>query len=386
MAVKDSAYFLAKLQASTTARIPAIVFRLWDPYSTLLSAIAKRAAEIVALGLQNANDFYIDSARGAKLDRRLGNEGIPRILAKAADDGTITFTRQTEYSSTVTLPAGALIVSLPPDPSKPTSQQATWTTLAPITIGPGLGTSWTVAAKATRGGSDTNLASGTLLRLTTQATLLDTATVTTAFTTGTDDETDEAYIRRGKFALASRGKGTDEALVAAALAAGAAFAYTEENYTPYALPVTLYAANASGVLSAPLRNEILRQVNGDHTVDPILPAARCKGLGVDVVAASAVTFNFSLPLVLQSWVVDGPAGNLLTILRADIASTITAYIASLNDPTADDRVMRVNRIKDLCMAFRHRGVLDVLDDTFLPATSTVLAVNQQAIMGAITWL
>jgi hypothetical protein len=385
--VKDSTYFLAKLQASMTARIPSIIFRLWDPMSTLVTAVAKRAAEIVALMAQNSNDFYIDSAQGAKLDRRLGNEGIPRILAKAANDGTITLTRQTEYSATITIAAGALTVSQPPDPSSSTTSRPQFTNTAPITIGPGLGTSFTVAFAATRGGTDTNLLAGTRVLLTTQATLFDTATVATAFTVGTNDELDDAYRRRGKFALTARAKGTDEAIVAAALAAGCSFAFTVENYAPYAIPVTLYCAAANGVLSTALQTEVLRQLNGDHTVSPILPAARAKGLLVDVQAVATVSYAFTIKLILQSYVVDGPAGNLLTNLRTDIATGIQNYIVALNDPTSPDRTMRINRIKDICLTFRNRGVIDVDDSTFLPAaTGAALTAQQMALYGGVTWL
>jgi hypothetical protein len=385
--VKDTTYFTTKLQASMTARIPALIFRLWDPMSTLVTAVAKRAAEIVALMAQNANDFYIDSAQGPKLDRRLSNEGIPRILAKAANDGTITLTRQTEYSATITIAVGALTVSQPPDPSSPTTSRPQFTNTAPVTIGPGMGTSFTVAFAATRGGTDTNLLAGTRMLLTTQATLFDTATVGTAFTVGTDDETDTLYRRRGKFAITARAKGTDEALVAAALAAGCSVAYTVENYTPYGIPVTLYCAASTGVLSPALKTEVLRQLNGDHTVSPILPAARCKGLLVDVQAIATVTYPFTIKLILQSFVVDGPAGNLLTQLRADIATGIQNYIVALNDPTSPDRTMRLNRVKDICLTFRNRGVIDVDDATFLPAaTGAALTAQQMALFGGVTWL
>lgn len=385
--VKDSAYFIDKLQTSLRARLPGILFFLYDPLSAFVEAVGKRAAEIVWLQLQNNNDYYADSARGAKLERRLVNEGIPKILARPSSDGTITLTRQTESPTLTTFPIGGLVFTLPPDPTKPTISQPTWTNTAAVTIGPGLGTSWTTPAIASRGGTDTNLLPGTRMLLATQANLIDGVTVGTAFTNGTDDETDDAYLRRGKFVMASRARGTDEALVAAALAAGAYYAYTVEQAVVGAPLVILYAADANGTLSPALKTEILRQLNGDKTTSPILPAARCKGIVVDVQAVAVVTFNFSIKLVLQAWVVDGLAGNLLTNLRADILTGVTNYIKSLNDPVSPDRVMRINAIKAICRSFKDRGVIDVDDATFLPAAnSALLTAQQMAKMGVLTWL
>jgi uncharacterized phage protein gp47/JayE len=254
-----------------------------------------------------------------------------------------------------------------------------------LTIGPGA-TSWTVAMKASRGGADTNMPTATVLQLLTFPTLLDTAVVAAAFTSGTDDEADDAYRQRGKLEIRSKAKGTDDALVAAALAGGASFAYTVENTGAGVVPVTLYAAAADGTLSGPLQAEILRHLNGDKTSNPVLPAARAKGVPVEVVAATVVTFNYSIGLVLQPWVVDLPGDLKLTNLKADLAAAITAYVQGLNDPNQVDRVMRVNRVKDIILTYRGRGVLDVTNGTFLPSSNTTLTSQQMAKMGAITWL
>jgi hypothetical protein len=386
MAVKDKSYHLAKLQAFIKARIPKIAFRLWDPLTAFTDATAGRAAELSADNLQTANDFYIDSASGVKLDRRLGaNEQVPRLLAQPANDGTVTLSRQTTPSGPTIFPIGAITVAPPPDPSKPGVNRPTFSNTAALTIAPGP-TSWTVQFAANRGGTDTNLPAGTTLQLVTQTTLLDTAVVAAPFTTGTDNESDPAYRQRGKLLVRSRARGTDDALIAAALTAGAYFAFTTESFVAGASPVTMYAADINGSLSAALRTNILRYLNGDSTVTPPLPMARCKGLVVDVQPAATVTFNFSIGLVLQAYVIDGPAGNLLTNLHTDLTTAITNYIKSLNVPGNTDRVMRLNRVKDVLLTFRNRGVIDTVDATFLPATNTALTTQQMAVMGTVTWL
>jgi uncharacterized phage protein gp47/JayE len=388
MAVKDKPYHLAKLQANIKARIPKLVFRLWDPLTAFADATAGRAAEISADVLQIANNFYIDSAAGAQLDRRLSaNEQVPRLQALPANDGTVTLGRLVAPAVSTTFPIGSITVAPPPDPSKPTTNRPTYTNTVALTIGPGF-TSWTLAFAATRGGADTNLPAGTTLQLVSQTTLLDTAVVGAAFTTGTDAEADAAYRQRGKLVIRSRARGTDDALVAAALTAGASFAYTVENFTGGAIPVTLYAADANGALSTPLRAAIVRQVNGDQTVSPVLPMARAKGILVDVQPAATVTFNFSIGLVLQTFVVDNAALGIFTLtnLKTDINTAVTNYIKALNTPGNTDRVMRLNGVKAIVKGFKSRGVLDVVDATFLPASSTALTASQIALMGSITWL
>jgi hypothetical protein len=379
---KDSAYHFRKLTTGVKARIPGIIFRFWDPLTAWLDATAKRVAELSADIVQTGNDFYIDSAKGAKLDRRLGaNEGVPRLLAKPADDGTVVLRRQTPPAVAVTFPVGSISVAPVPDPSKPSADRPVYTNAQELTIAPGA-TTWTIPFKANRGGADTNMPADTPLQLVTQASQLDTAAVATPFTTGTDDERDEAYRQRGKLVIRSRTLGTDDALVAAALTAGAYFAYTTEDFTPGAPPVTLYAADANGQLSAGLRAEILRHINGDPGANPPIPMARAKGIWVDVQPAASVVFNFSIKLILQSWV----TGAALDQLHEDLEEAITAYVRSLNIAGTVDRTMRINRIKEICLTFRGRGVVDVDDATFLPATSTTLTSQQMATMGTLTWL
>ncbi len=381
--VKDSTYHNTKLQNSIKSRIASIIFRLWDPLTAWVEGCARRCAEISADIVQTENDFYIDSAQGARLDRRLGtNENVPRLLAQPANDGTVTLARQTAPSSSTTFQIGDIVVAPIPDPSQPTSNRPTYSNTVALTINPGQ-TSWTVPMVASRGGSDTNMPIGQELQMVTQATLLDTAVVATAFTTGTDDETDSAYRQRGKLVIRSRTLATDDALVAAALTAGAAFAYTVESFagggTP---PVTLYCCAADGTLSTTLQNNVKTYINGDSTANPPIPMARAKGIWVDVQPATTVTFNFSIGLVLQIWV----TGTTLTQLQTDLQTAITAYVQGLNSAGNTDRTMRINRIKDICMTFRGRGVMDVTDATFLPAASTALTAQQMAVMGTITWL
>lgn len=383
--VKDSTYHFDKLKAGAKALVPKLIFRTWDPLTAMLKGVGSRAAEISADLAQAENDWHIDSSKGVKLRRRLENEGVFLLEARAANDGTVTFARATAPTISTTFPVGALKVSPVPDPSKPAANRPVYSNTAPLTIGPGA-TMWTVAMASDRGGADTNMASGTVLQLVTQANALDTATVAAAFTNGSDDETDDAYRQRGKLEIRSRAKGTDDALIAAALKAGAAFAYTTENFTAGAIPVTLYAANSAGALPGALQTEIRRHLNGDPAALPVLPAARVKGVPVDVQPATTVSFPFSIKLILQPFVIDTPADPKLTTLRADIAANITSYIQDLNRPGQLDRVMRINRVKDICLGYRGRGVLDVDNATFLPAANTTLTAQQMAVTGAITWL
>jgi uncharacterized phage protein gp47/JayE len=386
LTIKDSAYHLAKIQASITGRIKGFAFFLWEPVSALAAGVAKRAAELSADTVQVYNDYWIDSAKGPKLDRRLGNEGVDRIPAYPASDGSVTLSRQTQPTTTNTFPTGSIQAATPPDPANPGAARVVYQNAQAVTIAPGA-TSWVVPFEATSGGANSNLPAGTALQLVTQASLLDQAVVSTAFTNGTDAESDDAYKLRGKKEIRSRTKGTDDALVAAALAAGAAFAYTVENTGVGQTPVTLYAADANGNLPAPLATNIARYLNGDATANPPITPARARGIAVAVQAASSTTFNFAIKLVLQAWVTADQTGDTLAQLQADIATALTGYVKSLNAPGLADRTYRPNAVKAIIRTFGPRGVLDVDDATFSPGGAPVaLAVQQLAVMGTITWL
>ncbi|MBO9542713.1 baseplate J/gp47 family protein [bacterium] len=380
---KNSTYHFEKLKAAVKARVPGLIFRAWDPLTAWLDATSKRAAEVSAAIAQVRNDFFIDSAQGDMLRRRLEtNEGIPRLLARGADDGLVTLSRQTPPNAPITFPVGAIRVAPPPDPSKPSADRPFYTNAQPLIIAPGA-TSWTVPFIASRGGTDTNMPVGIALQIITQSTQLDGAVVAEAFTNGTDDESDSAYRLRAKLEIRSRTKGTDDSLIAAALTAGAVVAYTVEDFTtPGAAPVTLYCADGNGLLPPALLAEVRRHLNGDRNANPPISAARAKGIWVDVKPIEGVTFNFSIKLVLQPWV----TGTLVSQLREDVLGAVTTYVRSLNDPGANDRVMRINRIKDICLSFQGRGVIDVDNASFLPVSNFALAERQMAIMGGLTWL
>lgn len=391
---KDKAYHFQKLKDGVQARIANIKFRTWDPLTAWLESIGKRAAEISADIVQKGNDFFIDSAKGVDegqpLRRRLeGNEGVPPIEAQGADDGTVRLGRNTGPATSYTFPAGSVSLSPPRNPATPTATRPVFVNRDAFTIAPGE-TSWVVAfeADADSVGTDTNLPAGTVLQVVSQGNLLDTAVVETDFTTGRDQESEDDYKRRGKLAIRSRTKATDDALELAAIEAGAVFVHIVEDFTEGATPVTIYAAGPDGTLSAGLRTNILLHVNGNglaRTDPEHIPMARAKGIFVDVAAATAQTFDFTIPLVLESWVIDTVGSPLLTNLRADIVASITAYIKGLNDPGNADRVMRVNRVRDIVMNFRQRGVKDIADATFLPAANVVLGANETAVMGEVTW-
>ena len=392
---KDKAYHFQKLKDAVQARIDNIKFRVWDPLTAWLEATGKRAAEISADIVQKGNDFYIDSAKGVDvgqpLRRRLeGNEGVPPIEAQGADDGTVRLGRNTSPATSYNFPAGSVSLSPPRNPANPTAVRPVFINRDAFTIAPGE-TSWVVPfeANADSVGTDTNLPAGTVLQVVSQGNLLDTAVVETDYTTGRDQESEDAYKRRGKLAIRSRTKATDDALELAAIEAGAAFVYIVEDFTEGATPVTVYAAGPDGTLSAGLRANILLHINGNglpRSNPDRIPMARAKGIYVDVAEAARQTFDFTIPLVLESWVIDTVGSQLLTNLRADIVTSLTAYIVGLNDPGNDDRVMRVNRVRDIVMNFRQRGVRDIDNATFLPAANVVLGTNEMAVMGEVTWL
>lgn len=379
--IKTSSYHFQKLKDSVRSRIADIVFYTWDPLTAWLEAIGRRAGALSSDIDQLPNTWFFDAAKGRNLDRRLGiNEDIPRLPEVPANDGTVTLLRQSEPSGSNTFPAESIRATTLIDPSDPGAERPEFVNIDALTIATG-STTWTVAFKAVSGGANTNLPDGTPLQLITQGSLFDTAEVASNFTNGQDVEDDAAYVARARLIIRSRTKGTYDALIGAALTAGAAFAYASEPIGE-TYQVVVYACSQSGTLSAALEAAIRQRINGDRTVTPIIPMVRAAGIAVDVQQASTVTYNFSIPLVLR----DSVTGDLLTSLRADIEAAITAFVQSLNTSDNADRVMRINRIKDICIHFRERGVLDVDDDTFLPADSDPLTSEQYAVMGTITWL
>jgi uncharacterized phage protein gp47/JayE len=362
--VKDALYHENALKIGLQARLGRLRFRTWDTLSALVAALARRLGEQSAAVEQIQADYFLSSAKGAALDRRgLGNEGVARKVA-VPSTGTVTVTRPTGGPA-IAVSAGSLTFGTLPDE---TGLRQSFVTTADLTMATGV-TSATVAADATTVGVASNIAAGTLLQITSSSALVTGASAAAAFSGGADGETDDAYRNRLRLLARSRAMATEDALLAAALGVdGVAFARVVDQPTQDP-PVVIYAGNSGGLLPTELASDVVAAVD----------QVRALGIAPSYSAPSPVTFNYTLELVLDSTrAID------VSALREAIGTSLGSYVASLN--LGQDRVHRVNRVRDIVMGFKRLGVLDLVDATSLPNANQVLGDTQMAVMGAITWL
>jgi uncharacterized phage protein gp47/JayE len=362
--IKDATYHETQLRTGLVSRLGRLKFRTWDTLSALVAALSRRLGEQSATAAQIVSDFFVNSAAGTALDRRgEGNEGSPRKDA-VGSVGSMTVTRPAGGGA-ITIPAGTLTFGTVPDAN---GARQTFVTTADLTMGAGV-TSADVDAESTTLGLAANITAGTLLQITSSTSLVTGATAAATFTGGDEAESNEAYRIRLRLLAQSKAKANGDGLLAAVLGvSGAAFARVVEQATQNP-PVLIYVGNSSGLLPGDLATDVSDAVD----------AVRAWGIPPTYSAPSVVTVSYTLQLVWDTArAIDMPA--VTALIEADL----DAYVASLN--LGADRTHRINRVRDIVMGYKRVGVVDLVDDTLLPAANQTLTDDEMAVYGGVTWL
>lgn len=186
---------------------PEIDASIGTPIRKVIDAVSEQMS-LLSLGGQISNYQYdIDSKSGGDLDDFVRNFGMERYKGQFAR-GTLTFSR-TSATTAISVPVGTQVSSqtIPP-------QTAQTTINAVMSVGQA---SVDVPAQMLSTGPDGNLATGTLTALATNVDGVSSVTNNTAFTGGSNDETDDQLRERFKTTVFRNLAGTDSMYRAIAL-------------------------------------------------------------------------------------------------------------------------------------------------------------------------
>jgi len=188
----------------------------------------------------------------------------------------------------------------------------------------------------------------------------------TAFTGGTDEESDEDRLARFREYVNSLARATPMGLVIGAkTVAGVISASIVEN-SPAPGWVTLYVDDGTGSLPAAMKTEVEKVINGDPS-DPVnYPGYRAAGIQVRVLAPNLVNVNITMiiEIIMNSLVDD-------TQLEDEVETAVTNYVNTL---TLGYDVTRTEIIKVAKNV--HSDIFDIILTN--PATNIIVGASSVA--------
>lgn len=206
------AQLIAQLQAEnsplTDLSEGSVTRSLYEDFAVVISGQSQVADQLQL-------DSFLETATEEALDAQGSNFLVARLPAVQAT-GIISITRQSTIGPLV-IPGGWGQLTVPP--ATPGTEGVAVLTLEDAEFAEGQATV-TVAAQAVLGGTAGNISSGTMLTPLSPVSGVSSQegfTVSTTFTGGVNEETDEAYRRRVPVTVQGRVKGTEAAFESAAL-------------------------------------------------------------------------------------------------------------------------------------------------------------------------
>lgn len=239
----------------------------------------------------------------------------PRLGAQASS-GQVTFGRLTAAPSTCFIPVGATVQTTDGTQNfavyADTTNSAYSATLNGYTLAASVGTI-NIAVQAVVAGAAGNVAIGGISVLTTPLTGIDYVVNASAFTNGSDFETDAALKARFALYIASLREGTEGAIGYAitSLRTGMQYQIWEPGVGGFTL-LTVYVDDGSGAIPTPLRASASAAVN----------AVRAAGVQYSVIAATILNANVTMTITSAS-------GYYHPTVVAQVISAITLYINGL---------------------------------------------------------
>lgn len=346
-------------------------------FESVASAIDETYFQLVDL----LNGFYINSATGSDLDKRLSDYGLQRYLAQPATL-TLKFT-----ASLATIPAGT-VAQVDSFGSFPQLQFVTTADGPPDT---------NIPSVCTTPGAAGNLPTSPFSAWTVVTTFSNQITSvinTSPGFNGSEQESDSNFRARGISFLQSLSKATNSAIVGACLNGldpsgnplGVTVARVLENYSlsypsspsfnqsncdlntvppaslvgPTIAPfnqqygsITVVVDNGQGLLGLDKVEDLVPIINGDPTQPTIYPGYRAAGIQAFVTRPSILAPTIALEIVVDPTIID--ASSIVTACT----SGITNFIFQINM----GGTLYMSDIVDICMNVN--GVLDVPFSTIL---------------------
>lgn len=322
MIVKTEEALLQGIIAEVVARTGASDIRAGGTMYQYAKALARQLYMVQAAIVANQKGFYLSSAVGSDLDKRVA-DFPPNTLVRSAGNrglGGVVIFRRTTTPGPLTISAGTLVIR--------SADNYRYTTTSDATFGPVDLVSTSVSVVAQDVGTKGNCVAGEIDKLGSPITGITAVTNTSAIQNGTDEESDEELRIRAQLYVKGIARSTTAALIQAALSVnddvyGAVkFAKVAPVNVDYPGCVTLYiddGAGTAGLRTTVAAGEIL--LNSASGGETVLYLANRPPATAPIIEINAVSVSYK---IIYPWgQVQVPA---LTAGDQVTADTYDAYI------------------------------------------------------------
>lgn len=340
--------------------------------SILLAVVQANAAMALwlqGIALQIAALTRFASSFGSDADSWAADYGFVRLDPVFAI-GAVTFSRFTATNQ-ASIPVGTLVqtsdgtqaFTVIADTSQPTFNATLQAYIIPAAT-----SSATASIKSVNATASANVAAGAISILAQSIPFVDTVSNAAPTTDGADSESDQAFKARFVLYLQSLTEGTKQACINAVtnLQQGATCSITENiNLSGVAQPGYFYATVDDGSGDPP--DSFLLAATA------AIDAVRAEGTTFSVIRPTIVTANIALTVAIG-------AGFTGTIVRAEVAASITAFVNALSEGATLSYTRLIQLAYDASP-----GVTGVSAVTLNGGTSDLVSTGQQLIrVGTVT--
>ena len=266
-------------------------FNAGSVLNSLLDVVAAELENVYNENYQTYEANYISTATGIDLENKASDFGLTRLTASYST-GYLIFGRSTYSSTYIPIPIGTIATTA----SSSASNAIQFETTEYAVMNPGSLTI-RVAARARESGSLGNAAIASIVVLTNPPSGIEFVTNATAFSGGTDDETDEELRSRITSYLNSLQRGTKDALEAAAKSvASVEDAYVEENTPTYGF-ANCWVSDSSGTASDELLDSVQTVLEEYKPIGSTIVSKAPLIHSIDIEAWITLSQGFSFPSV-----------------------------------------------------------------------------------------
>lgn len=315
---------------------------------------------------QTHNDFY----QGLKIAIPVSTYNAFDFERKAgvAASGSLEFTRSTPAGQDYTIPIGTAILL----------NGIRYETLVSGSITTGNTSSGNISAQCAQAGVDGNVSNGAIDTSLGQGSFVnqpdgvEACTNNVAFSGGTDQESDEDRIERFRTYISSLARSPVQGLIAGTLSVSGIVSASIVESSPSSGWVTIYADDGTGTLSAPLKTEVEKVINGDLTDPDDYPGYRAAGIQVRVLGPTVQTVNVTADIKILNTSLSDP-----TTLKSLVQTAIETYINTLRigEDVIVSEIIAVSKDS-------HQDVYDI--DVTVPAANVSITSDKVARTGTVT--